>query len=669
MDLIKERNNITIDTDAMRRTWMDINGMNALSIKEIDSLKDQMIEAGAYPSLDYYYLDREGRMDDSTRRLCILYEFLSRKGYLFDRSNPSNLAIHAKLLGLENHAFGLHVNAFVKTIELIGTEEQKEKWLKKSGTFEAIGCYAQTELGHGSDVRSLETTATYDESTREFVINSPTVSSIKFWPGGLGKIANHAVVIAQTYFKGNHVGLQTFVVRIRDEDHKPVENIHIGDIGSKYSFNATDNGFLRFNKIRVSLDSMLARHSQVTAEGEFKTVDVRTVKLAYGNMLFLRVFFFYLTCLSLSRLATIGIRYSIVRRQFKDKETGRETQILDYQTQQQKLFPILGLSYAISLASNSFVAMYLDYEEKLKDGEEPFALLRQIHALCSALKPVSTWKMRKFGEIVKQCCGGHGFLEISGISRIVKEEEAYITAEGANNVILQQTAKYLLEQCQKLMQDEELDGITSYFKNHSQVSGSKPLPKSHDFKSINEKIVAAFERRSVTFVKIAAEKFQKMLMEGMSIEQIWNEKTQQQFIKAAEYFGETYMIQECFKNLNDLVYVNEKTRPTIEKCLQIYAIYTILDELTSFLYTDFFDEQEIENLRSAMRDSCQVIRRNAIGIVDSFGYRDEELLSVLGSHDGDVYNRLMKTVRKNPLNKSNVLPGYFEHIKPLRAKL
>ena len=47
-----------------------------------------------------------------------------------------------------------------------------------------FGTYVQTELGHGTFVRGLETTATYDKNTQEFIINSPTLTSLKFWPGG-----------------------------------------------------------------------------------------------------------------------------------------------------------------------------------------------------------------------------------------------------------------------------------------------------------------------------------------------------------------------------------------------------------------------------------------------------------------------------------------------------
>ncbi len=39
------------------------------------------------------------------------------------------------------------------------------KWLDGALNAEYWGAYAQTELGHGSNVRALETTATYDKAS------------------------------------------------------------------------------------------------------------------------------------------------------------------------------------------------------------------------------------------------------------------------------------------------------------------------------------------------------------------------------------------------------------------------------------------------------------------------------------------------------------------------
>ena len=67
-----------------------------------------------------------------------------------------------------------------------------------------IGTYAQTELGHGTFVRGLQTVAVYDEASREFVVHSPSLESIKWWPGGLGKTATHVsrAAVIQSRRKG-----------------------------------------------------------------------------------------------------------------------------------------------------------------------------------------------------------------------------------------------------------------------------------------------------------------------------------------------------------------------------------------------------------------------------------------------------------------------------------
>jgi len=98
-----------------------------------------------------------------------------------------------------------------------------------------IGCYAQTELGHGSNVAGLLTTAKLDQATDEWIINTPNMLATKFWPGSLGVMANHAVVFAKLHTALDDdfdYGVQPFFVQIRDmETHMPMKGIKVGDIG------------------------------------------------------------------------------------------------------------------------------------------------------------------------------------------------------------------------------------------------------------------------------------------------------------------------------------------------------------------------------------------------------------------------------------------------------
>ena len=70
-----------------------------------------------------------------------------------------------------------------------------------------MGGYAQTELGHGSNVAGLETTATLDLKTDEFVVNTPSIRATKYWPGSLGLQATHSVVFARLIVDENDYGV------------------------------------------------------------------------------------------------------------------------------------------------------------------------------------------------------------------------------------------------------------------------------------------------------------------------------------------------------------------------------------------------------------------------------------------------------------------------------
>lgn len=173
------------------------------------------------------------------------------------------------------------------------------------------GCYAQTELGHGSNVAALETTATFDPATDEIVLNTPSIKAYKFWPGELGKMASHAIVFARLLANGKDHGVQPFFCRIRDQDHNPLPGVDVGDIGAKFGFAMKDNGYLGFEHVRIPRENMLMRYANLTKEGVFSKQGNQ--KILYSIMVATRLFILYGCGWNLTMGLTIAIRYGIVR--------------------------------------------------------------------------------------------------------------------------------------------------------------------------------------------------------------------------------------------------------------------------------------------------------------------------------------------------------------------
>jgi acyl-CoA oxidase len=151
----------------------------------------------------------------------------------------------------------LHMEMFITTIREQASEEQRAYWLPLIESWKIIGAYAQTELGHGSNVRGLELEARWNNQTKEFVLHSPTLTASKWWNGSLGRVANHAIVVAQLLLPEpgsdrvvSH-GPHPFIVQVRDmKTHLPLEGIVVGDIGPKYGYITMDNAYMLFDQFR-----------------------------------------------------------------------------------------------------------------------------------------------------------------------------------------------------------------------------------------------------------------------------------------------------------------------------------------------------------------------------------------------------------------------------------
>jgi len=192
----------------------------------------------------------------------------------------------------------LHWVMFVPNIKSLCDDEQQAEWLPLCRDWKMIGCYAQTELGHGSNVRALETTATFLPESKggqpggSWIINSPTLTSAKFWPGTLGKTANHAMVIAKlTDGDGVDRGIHNFLVPLRSmKDHKLLPGVTTGDLGPKIGYNNMDNGYASFDNVVIPRRNMAMRFATVDKHGKYrkKNQDSAASKVAYITMMQVR---------------------------------------------------------------------------------------------------------------------------------------------------------------------------------------------------------------------------------------------------------------------------------------------------------------------------------------------------------------------------------------------
>jgi butyryl-CoA dehydrogenase len=129
------------------------------------------------------------------------------------------------------------------SIERWGTEEQKQQWLPRLCSGEALGCFALTEPDTGSDAASIRTRATKTDG-------GWSISGQKMWIS-LGNFADVALVFAQTDPALKHRGTACFLVPTSDPGYTAQE------IHGKLGLRASDTAEISLDEVEVGDDAML----------------------------------------------------------------------------------------------------------------------------------------------------------------------------------------------------------------------------------------------------------------------------------------------------------------------------------------------------------------------------------------------------------------------------
>lgn len=312
-------------------------------------------------------------------------------------------------------------------------------------TGQMIGCYAQTELGHGSNVRGISTQATFDPANDEWVLHTPSVAATKWWSTSL-PCSTHAIVFAQLNTAGKSHGLHMFMVQLRGADLKPLPGVELGDVGAMLGENDATIGYARFSNLRIPRRHLLERRQHVTAQGEYckgppkgsmkaatsspaakskssgsvgnsggsggkPVLDEKMAQaMKYITMMKTRIALAATAAGALAKACTISARYSCVRRQgFKNTSQGQrfdaeENQIIDYSVQRYRVLKWTAAAYALKAATQWMIRRRHEVERNKVGGEIDVSDLPEVHATGAGLKALACCMGKDHGSMTLITC-------------------------------------------------------------------------------------------------------------------------------------------------------------------------------------------------------------------------------------------------------------------------
>jgi acyl-CoA oxidase len=338
---------------------------------------------------------------------------------------------------------GVQWGLFGGAIENLGTEEHHRKYIPDLINLDVLGCFAMTETGHGSDVQSLETTATYDPATQEFVVNSPTPSSRKDYIGGAAAHAQVGAVFAQLITNGEGHGVHCFVVPLRDADGNDLPGITTSDDFHKGGLGAVDNGRIVFDHVRIPRENLLNKYGHVDIDGTYSSpIESPNARFftMLGTLIRGRVSVGGAASAATEVALSIAGRYALTRRQFGPDDE-HEVLLMDYRMHQRRLLPLIATSYAMRFAQNQLVARM----HRLQTSESPDPQAsRELESRAAGLKAAQTWHATRAIQEAREACGGAGYLAENRLTTLKGDTDVFTTFEGDNHVLFQLVAKELL---------------------------------------------------------------------------------------------------------------------------------------------------------------------------------------------------------------------------------
>jgi acyl-CoA oxidase len=570
--------------------------------------------------------------EEHRRRILEMVQALAQQGY---GALPYPVAVGGKADTVGNIAafqtfayhdlsmtikFGVQFGLFGGAILHLGSERHHRLYLPLVGSTELLGCFAMTETGHGSNVKELETTATYHHERRSIIVHTPHEGAGKEYIGN-ALHGSMAAVFAQFIVNGENHGIHAVLVPYRDANGALLPGITVRDCGYKVGLNGVDNGRLWFDQVEVPLENLLNRYGDVDANGQYTSPienDNKRFFTMLGALVGGRI------CVGLAGVSaaktalTVAVRYGLRRRQFAPKDGEPETLLLDYPSHQHRLTPLLVRAYAYHFALNNLGDRYA--------AASPDDM-RQIETQAAGLKAMATWLCTQTVQECREACGGKGYLAENRFADLKADSDIFTTFEGDNTVLMQLVAKGLLTEFKQSFHDDGIWAVMRYMggKISRTLTTYNPYftgntetehlldPQFHAEALLarEEKILVSLSDRMRNYLGKRLDPYEAFL------------KCQMHMIALAKAYIEHLTYQEMVASIEQAPLGAE--RDFLGKIAAYFALHCIHDDKGWYLEAEFMNAEKSKAIRALLNKMTQDLRPELEGMVAAFGIPDASL--------------------------------------------
>lgn len=221
----------------------------------------------------------------------------------------------------------------------------------------------------------------------------------------------------------------------------------------------------------------------------------------------------------------------------------------------------------------------------------------------------------------------------------------------------QQCARFLVKSMGALMKGTKLTGWVSYLNNVYDVTELKcKAETSSDFDSLDLLEEAMTVRASYmigdTCLRISQSK--------EPMETRWNEIFQQELVKMSRVhiMLVTYQIYRSYVSETGNA---EKIMTTLCK---LFAAHDLYNDPTALYECGYFEAGQSKLLLEYIKSLLDIIRPQALPLIECFINDDNVLNSCIGNSYGDIYELQLQSAVNSELNRTEMFPDFEKYMKP-----